>query len=104
MTKNLPKNYMNIREKFEEYGNVLAELGKVANDAGPIDKKTQHLIKLAVSTADKSEGGVHSHTRRALENGASADEIYQTLILITSIVGFPTVAASMTWVNDIIEG
>nr|WP_245637486.1 carboxymuconolactone decarboxylase family protein [Methanobrevibacter filiformis] len=60
-------------------------------------------MKLAVAAADKSEGGVHSHTRRALENGATEEEIYQTLIIITSNVGFPTVAAAMSWVGDIIE-
>ena len=82
---------------------MLAELGRVADEAGPLDKKTQHLIKLAVSAANRSEGGVHSHTRRAIENGASEEEIYQTLILTTSIIGFPTVAAAMSWVGDILE-
>ncbi len=65
-------------------------------------KKTLHLIQLAASASIRAEGAVHSHTRRALEAGATNDEIYNTLISITSTIGFPTVAAAISWAEDII--
>ncbi len=100
--KKVPKHYKSIRERFEEYGNILEELGKISNDSGPIDSKTSHLIKLSASAAIRSEGAVHSHARRALKAGSTEEELYHALIIITSIVGFPTVAAAISWVDDIV--
>jgi alkylhydroperoxidase/carboxymuconolactone decarboxylase family protein YurZ len=45
---------------------------------------------------------VHSHTRRALEAGATTEEIYHTIILLTTVIGFPTVSAALSWADDII--
>lgn len=98
---NKPKQYRSIRERFKEYVDALEELGKATKD-GPIDEKTAHLIQLAASTAIRSEGSVHSHTRRAIDAGATEEEIYYALIAITNTVGFPNVAAAISWVDDII--
>ena len=100
--ENKPRLYKSIRERFEEYGEVLGELGRISKDNGPIDTKTAHLIKLGASAAIHSQGAVHSHARRALEAGATEDELYHSLIIITSTVGFPTVAAAISWVDDIV--
>jgi len=100
--KKLPKQYRSIRERFGKLVDAVDTLGKVARDMGPIDQKNSHLIQLAAAAAIKSEGSVHSHTRRALEAGASPEEIYHTLILLTSTVGFPTVSAALSWADDII--
>ncbi len=102
MEKKLPKNYQNIRTRYEEYGQALTVLGKTVKDAGPLDEKTSQLIQIAAAAATKSEGSVHSHTRRALELGVSPDEIYHSLLLLTSIIGFPSVAAAFSWADDLI--
>ncbi|MBZ9570568.1 carboxymuconolactone decarboxylase family protein [Methanobrevibacter sp. TMH8] len=96
----LPKQYVSIRERFKEYGDALEELGKATKE-GPIDEKTAHLIQLGASAAIRSEGSVHSHTRRALEAGATEEEIYHALISVTSTIGFPSVAAAISWADDI---
>lgn len=101
--KKLPKQYLGIRKRFEKLFNAVDNLGKVARDIGPIDQKNSHLIQLAAAASIKSEGSVHSHTRRALEAGASPEEIYHTLILLTSTIGFPTVSAALSWADDIIS-
>jgi 4-carboxymuconolactone decarboxylase len=98
----LPEHYVSIRERFKEFGNALNDLGKITDESGPVDEKTSHLIQLAASAAIRSEGAVHSHARRALELGASPDELYHSLILITSTIGFPNVAAAISWVDDIV--
>jgi len=61
------------------------------------------LIQLAAAAAIRSEGSVHSHTRRALELGAKPEEIYHTIILLTSTIGFPTVSATLSWADDVIK-
>ncbi len=99
----LPKHYVSIRKRFEEYGVVLSDLGRVVRETGPIDDKTSQLIQLAASAAIRSEGAVHSHARQAIELGASSDEVYQSLLLLTSTIGFPNVAAAISWVDDLSE-
>ncbi|MGD0887464.1 MAG: carboxymuconolactone decarboxylase family protein [Thermodesulfovibrionales bacterium] len=99
-----PKNYTIIQEKFSKLMKAHEEAGKLAKEAGPIDAKTGNLVQLAACVALRSEGGVHSHARRAMQAGASKDEIYHTIALLINTVGFPTIAAAFSWVNDIIEG
>ena len=69
---------------------------------GPLDERTSQLVQLAAAAAIRSEGAVHSHTRRALEAGVSTEEIYHTLILLTSTLGFPTVSAALSWADDVL--
>jgi len=103
MSEKLPKHYVNIRKKFPDYGVALSNLGESVREAGPLDEKTVQLIQLAASTAIRSEGGVHSHAKRALENGASEEEVYQAALILTSTLGFPNVAAAISWINDVVE-
>lgn len=102
MSEKLPKHYMSIRERFPEYGEALGNLGEAVRNTGPIDEKNAQLIQLAASAAIRSEGGVHSHARRAIKNGASEEEVYQAVLLVTSTIGFPNVAAAISWVNDVV--
>ena len=101
--KKLPKMYTSIRERYEELADAVENLGKAARASGPLDEKTSHLIQLAAAAAIRSEGSVHSHVRRAIEAGAKKDEVYHTLILLTSTIGFPAVSAAMSWADDVIR-
>jgi AhpD family alkylhydroperoxidase len=83
--------------------NALETLGGAVRSSGPLDLKTGHLIQLAAAAVIQSEGGVHSHTRQALEAGASADDIYHTFALLVSPIGFPKVAAAISWADDVIK-
>ncbi|MBP1608681.1 MAG: hypothetical protein H6Q04_916 [Acidobacteria bacterium] len=96
-----PKHYVTIRKKFGKYFDAVDDLGKASRLQGPIDEKTLHLIQLAAATAIRSEGAVHSHVKRALEAGATSEEIYHAIIVLTTTIGFPTVAAALSWVNDV---
>ena len=98
----LPAQYVSIKKRFSEYYNAVDNLGKYTKEMGPLDERTSQLIQLAASAAVRSEGAVHSHTRRAIEAGASREEIYHTLILLTSTLGFPTVSAALSWADDVL--
>jgi AhpD family alkylhydroperoxidase len=97
-----PKNYLMFQKKFPELISTYEKAGRLAKETGPLDEKTGHLIQLAACAALRSEGGVHSHARRAIKAGASKDEIYQTIALLINTIGFPTTAAAFSWVNDIV--
>lgn len=99
----LPEHFLKIQERFGKVIQSLNDLGQATDEAGPIDKKTAHLVQLAAAATLRAEGAVHSHTKRALKVGATADEIRHVVVLLTPTIGFPTVAAALSWVDDIIE-
>jgi len=98
------KTYDDISKRFPEVITAVENLGTTVRDLGPLDEKTSHLIQLAAAAASKSEGSVHSHTRRALKAGASREEIYHALLLLISTIGFPQAMAAISWCHDILEG
>jgi 4-carboxymuconolactone decarboxylase len=87
----------------EPFIRAVETLGEALRRQGPLDLKTTHLVQLAASVAIRSEGGVHSHVRQALANGASRDEVYHAIIVLTSTVGFPTVSAALSWAEDLLD-
>ncbi len=97
------QHYQNLKTNFPEVIAAVENLGGVIKAAGPIDKKTAELIGLAVAAASQSVGSVQSHTRRALEAGASKEEIQHALILQISTIGFPKVAAALSWCDKFFE-
>jgi 4-carboxymuconolactone decarboxylase len=103
MTAIPSKRYQKLKEQHPEYMNTVESLGKAVKTEGPLDEKTAQLIQLAAAATARAEGAVHSHTRRALEAGARAEEIHHAVILLTSTIGFPNVVAALSWVDDVIE-
>ena len=97
------KHYQKLSTMFPEVLAAVENLGTTVRDAGPIDKKTSELIQLAVAAAAQSTGAVRSHTRRALEAGATEEEIYHALLLLVSTIGFPKVAAALSWISEIVD-
>ncbi len=98
-----PEHYLWLESKFGEAIKTHESMGEQLKEAGPIEGKWIHLIQLAAAAAIRSEGGVHSHVRRALKEKASPEEIYHSLVLLTSTIGFPTVAAALSWARDILK-
>jgi AhpD family alkylhydroperoxidase len=102
MTRKPPKAYRTLQKKHPGLLRAVEALGEAARKAGPLDGKTSQLIQIAAAAAVRSEGSVHSHVRRALEAGAKPAEIRHALLLLTSTIGFPAVAAALTWAGDVL--
>lgn len=98
-----PEWFNRVRNEHGNFIDAVEKLGRALRDAGPLDEKTAQLIELGAAAAIRSEGAVHSHTRRALEAGASPEEVYHALILVTSTIGFPNVSAALSWADDMIR-
>jgi len=101
MNGDFPRWYSKTRQQYREYFEALENLGETIRKQGPLDEKTSHLIQLAAAAAIRSEGSVHSHARRAIKAGATPEEIYHTIMLLTSTIGFPTTSAALSWVYDL---
>lgn len=97
------ENYKWLLQKFNAVMEKHQDLGKAVREAGPIDGKNSQLIQLGAAAAIRAEGSVHSHVKRALKAGATPEEIYHAIILLTSTIGFPAVAAALSWAKDIVE-
>jgi len=96
--------YLNLKQRHPELLDAVEALGKVTKTDGPLDEKTAHLIQLAAAAAIRSEGAVHSHTKRAIDAGATPDEIHHAIILLANTIGFPNIVAALSWIDDVIEG
>lgn len=103
MTQQLPELYLKLKDRHADLIEAVETLGKAARAAGPLDDKTGHLIQLGAAAAIHSKGSVCSHAARALGSGATPAEIRHAIIMLTSTIGFPTVAAALSWVDDMLE-
>lgn len=96
------ETYQRLRKQHPEYFDAVEALGKAVRHAGPLEEQVIQLVQLGAAAAIRSEGAVHSHVRRALEAGATAEQIHHALLSLTSTIGFPTVIAALSWADDVI--
>ena len=99
----LPKVYERFSGKFPEVFKDFKQLGQTCREAGPLDQKSQNLIKLGIAIGANSRGGVMSNTRKALEAGASAEEIAHAVLLALTTTGFPNMIAAWQWVDEVLQ-
>lgn len=97
-----PAHYRKLQALYPELIDAAGALGKSARQAGPLGEKDIQLIQLGASAALRSEGAVRSHARRALQAGATPEEVRHAVIVLTSTIGFPTVAAALAWLDDML--
>jgi len=102
--RKLPNRFTNFVETYPAVGTAYRELSEAASGAGPIDKKTQSLVKLGIAIASELEGGTHSAARKALDAGCTAEELRHVAILAVTTIGFPTMMKGLSWVDDVISG
>lgn len=96
------KFYNKLASQYPEVFKALEGLGIATHSAGPIGAKEAQLIQLAAAAASQSEGGVHSHVKRARELGATSEEIKHALLLLVSTIGLPRTAAAISWCEDVL--
>jgi len=99
----LPKRYRQFFEQYPEVGKAYEAYGQSVGEAGPLDEKMRCLVKLAISLSARMEGGAKSHAHKALEAGASPEEIRHVAVLLGPTVGFPNMMAGLGWVDEVLE-
>lgn len=99
----LPKVYEQFSKKFPEVLQDYKKLGISTRKAGPLDEKTQDLVKLGIALGANSRGAVMSHTRKALAAGATQDEIVHAVLLGLTTTGFPNMIAAWNWVQEVLS-
>ncbi len=99
----LPSTAGEFAQQYPDVWEQYSGLGKACSAAGPLDDETKRLVKLALAAGSESEGAVHSHVRRALEEGVDPDTLRHVAILSIPTLGFPKAMATLTWIDDLTD-
>jgi alkylhydroperoxidase/carboxymuconolactone decarboxylase family protein YurZ len=99
----LPATASDVAETYPDVWDAYGDLGKACSHAGPIDGETKRLVKLALAVGAQSEGAVHSHVLRGLEEDVDPDALRHVAMLATPTIGFPKSVAALTWIDDLAD-
>lgn len=99
----LPAGAGDLAKRHPEVWSAFASLGKTVAEAGPLDARARRLVKLALAIGAQSEGAVHSHVRRGLAEGLTAQELKHAALLAIPTLGLPQAVAALTWIEDLTD-
>lgn len=97
----LPSIYVQFQERFPEVAEAQGALARAVRERNPFDDRTDRLIKLAMAVGAEAQGAVRSNVRKALEHGASLDEVRAVALAAITTCGFPTAIAALGWIEDV---
>jgi 4-carboxymuconolactone decarboxylase len=95
-----PSFYTAFKLRHPEVAQAYEALGDATRAAGPLDARQAALVKLALAAGARMEGGVHSHTRRALDAGVTPDELRHVALLAITTLGFASAMSVRAMVDD----
>ena len=95
-----PKKYEAFIACFPKLGEAWSAIHE-AGEEGPLDARTQRLIKLAAAIGALREGAVHASARKAVALGIPEEELMQVVALAAGTLGMPSTVAAFTWVRDV---
>jgi 4-carboxymuconolactone decarboxylase len=98
----IPSSYRRMQQQHPDLVAAYERLGEACAGAGPLDRRTISLVKLAISLGSALEGAAHSHVRKALEAGCTRDELLHVANLCAPTIGFPTMMRARSWVLDVV--
>lgn len=74
------------------------------DNCGPLEPRIRELILLGGFTVARQEGGFKTHCRRALELGASPEEVRQAgLVTFGAITSLEAAADALRWADEVIS-
>ncbi len=97
--RELPPAFKQFSADYPEVHQAYERLAKAAHEAGPLDDRTRHLVKLAIAVGGRLEGAVRSHVWQAREAGISEAELDHVILLALATIGLPSMVAARTWMK-----
>ncbi|NBC17501.1 MAG: carboxymuconolactone decarboxylase family protein [Bacteroidetes bacterium] len=98
-----PPRFRTFVDNHPAISDAYEQLGIAIKESGPLDDRTAQLVKIGIAVGMRHEGAVHAHTRKALDAGCTPEELRHAVVLATTTLGFPSMMAAMTWVDDVLE-
>lgn len=98
----LPEVFRRFGSAYPDVNQAYEELAERLHGAGPLSDRERRLAKLGIAVGRESEGGVRSHTRKALAEGVEPAAILQVAVLAVTTAGYPAAIASFQWIEEVI--
>jgi len=95
-----PPFYDALRAAQPEVVAAYEALGDAARGAGPLTPGETELVKLAFAAGARLEGAIHSHTRRALDEGVAPEALRHVGLLAITTLGFPHAMAIRSMIEE----
>ena len=106
-----------VRAMLSDFMNGLNDLGETNGESvnafmnllgtnyadGAISTKTKELISVAIAVYNRCEYCIVFHTYKALEAGATREEILESAMVSVAFGGGPTMAYSVTLLKDSLD-
>ncbi len=99
----IPKRYKKMHVDHPDFMEAYESFAIAAKESGPLSAREVSLVKLAISLGAGLEGAAHSHCRKALEAGCSAEDLRHVAMISAPTIGFPTMMRAKSWVEDVID-
>ena len=95
-----PKTFQRFVARYPVLGEAHQRVGREVESLGPLDARQCALVKIGISLGAGLESALRSHVRRALEAGATHEEVEQAILLGMNTVGFPRTVAAWSWAHE----
>ena len=106
-----------VRQMLNDFKNGLSSLGETNGEnvnafmnllgtnyaEGAISTKTKELISIGIATYNRCEYCIVFHSYKALEAGATREEILEAAMVSVAFGGGPTMAYTVTLLKDCID-
>lgn len=93
---------MQFLERFPEIAEAQGVLARRVREQNPFDDRTDRLIKLAMAVGAEAEGAVRSNVRKALQHGATVDDVRAVALAAITTCGFPAAIAALGWIEEVV--
>jgi len=100
MRETLPEHFQSFVQDYPHVWEAHQKLSEACAQSGPLDRKTRELIKVGISGAANQITALQRHTVMAVQAGATQEEVYQTILLLITTVGFPRASAALQWARN----
>ena len=102
MANYLPRIYVDFTERYPEVAAAQGELARAVRERSPFDEKTDRLLTFALAVGAEADGAGRSNVRKALDSGATADELRAVALAAITTCGFPTAVAALRWIDEVL--
>jgi 4-carboxymuconolactone decarboxylase len=100
MKETLPEHFQDFVKRYPDVWDAHQKLSEACAESGPLDRKTRELIKVGISGAADQITALQRHAVMAVQAGATHEEVYQTVLLLITTVGFPRASAALQWAQN----